>query len=395
MRSLALLLLLCLCLPAQARDVQSELAQLKKERQQLALERQAMESRLGDLNRQLRKLDRQWVKARQALQKVEEAQARLQRTVKELRQRMAKLKQRVALLQQRMQQEAALVWQRAGREPGWLEVLAGIPVTEIPHRRYMLNALIQRQEADRQALQQSVQALILVEQELQQQQQVLAGVKKQKAQAEAMARAKLKAKRRLTQAVRRDVRLKKARDATLALQQKGLQKLLERIAAQAAARRKAARQAAKRSGRQLPVSSYSIKGHIRRHKGKLPWPIRGRLVAHYGARLDRNRPKLRGVLIAPASLRGKGRQVHAIADGVVRYADWFGGFGLMMIVEHSDGVMSIYAHNDRLYKSIGDRVAAGDVISDAGATGWVEHTRLYFEMRDRGKTTNPERWCRG
>ncbi len=394
MRSLVLLLLLCLCMPAQARDVQSELAQLKKERQQLALERQAMESRLGDLNRQLRQLDRQWVKARQALQKVEEAKARVDRSVKALRQRMAKLKKHVALLQQRMQQEAALVWQRAGREPGWLDVLAGIPVTEIPHRRYMLGSLMQRQEADRQALQQSVQALMLVEQELQQQQQALAGLKKEKAKAETVAKAKLKAKRRLTQAVRKDVRLKKARDATLALQQKGLQRLLARIAAQAAAR-KAARRAAKKSGRQLPAPSYTIKGHIRRHKGRLPWPIRGRLVAHYGARLDRNRPKLRGVLIAPASLRSKGRQVHAIADGVVRYADWFGGFGLMMIVEHSDGVMSIYAHNDRLYKATGDRVVAGDVISDAGATGWVEHTRLYFEMRDRGKTTNPERWCRG
>jgi len=142
-------------------------------------------------------------------------------------------------------------------------------------------------------------------------------------------------------------------------------------------------------------TAYTIKGHIRKHRGRVPWPLRGKLVAHYGARLDQNRPKLKGVLIAPASNSRNGRKVRAIANGIVRYADWFGGFGLMMIVEHSDGVMSIYAHNDALYKKIGNHVNAGDVITDAGSTGWIERVRLYFEIRDHGKVTNPERWCRG
>jgi len=80
--------------------------------------------------------------------------------------------------------------------------------------------------------------------------------------------------------------------------------------------------------------------------------------------------------------------------GQVRYADWFGGFGLMMVVEYGHGVLAIYAHNDALHKQVGDWVEAGDVLTDAGSTGWVEKTRLYFEIRDHGKSVNPKKWCR-
>ncbi len=392
-RVVGLLLFLCWLtpLPLDARDVQSELRQLQKERQELAAERRALEARLGDLHRQLRELDRAWVRARKALRQVEEEKAQVDARIGHLRRRMESLASQVSTLRQRMRQEASVVWRFAGREPSWLDVLAGVPVTEIPHRRYLIARLMQQQEEDRKALQRSVQALILAEEDLKQQQQRLALLRKEKRSAERKARQRLQAKRDLAQRVRKDVKLKKMRDATLALQEKGLQRLLQRIRQQAEARKRAAA----RQGKALAASSYTIKGHIRRHKGKIPWPVRGRLVARYGARLDQNRPKLKGVLIAPASRSKKGRQVHAIADGIVRYADWFGGFGLMMIVEHSDGIMSIYAHNDNLYKKIGERVRAGEVLSDAGSTGWVEHVRLYFEMRDRGKPINPERWCRG
>jgi septal ring factor EnvC (AmiA/AmiB activator) len=56
--------------------------------------------------------------------------------------------------------------------------------------------------------------------------------------------------------------------------------------------------------------------------------------------------------------------------------------------------MSIYAHNDVLYKHLGDWVEPGDVLAEAGSTGWTDKVRLYFELRDRGRPVNPARWCR-
>jgi septal ring factor EnvC (AmiA/AmiB activator) len=78
----------------------------------------------------------------------------------------------------------------------------------------------------------------------------------------------------------------------------------------------------------------------------------------------------------------------------VRYSDWFGGYGLMMIVDHGDGLISIYAHNDALYLQMGEWVEEGEVLAEAGSTGWIEDVRLYFEVRDKGKPVNPADWCR-
>lgn len=83
-----------------------------------------------------------------------------------------------------------------------------------------------------------------------------------------------------------------------------------------------------------------------------------------------------------------------MAAGQVRYADWFGGYGLMTIVDYGEGVLGVYAHNDMLYKQLGDWVDEGEIIADVGSTGWVNRVTLYFEVRDKGKPVNPKRWCR-
>ncbi len=98
--------------------------------------------------------------------------------------------------------------------------------------------------------------------------------------------------------------------------------------------------------------------------------------------------------MAPHSQKGKGRQVKAIGSGQVRYSDWFGGYGLMMIVDHGDGLISVYAHNDALYLQMGEWVEEGEALAEAGSTGWIEDVRLYFEVRDKGKPVNPADWCR-
>jgi septal ring factor EnvC (AmiA/AmiB activator) len=125
-------------------------------------------------------------------------------------------------------------------------------------------------------------------------------------------------------------------------------------------------------------------------KGKLAWPLAtGHLVHRFGQRkLDGQRWD--GVLIAAP----EGEKVRAIYAGRVVYADWLRGFGLLLIIEHDDGYMSLYGHNQALLKERGEWVAAGDVVALAGSSGGERSPGLYFAIRYHGRPVDPEKWCR-
>lgn len=89
-----------------------------------------------------------------------------------------------------------------------------------------------------------------------------------------------------------------------------------------------------------------------------------------------------------------GVAIHAIYPGRVIFADWLRAYGLLIIIQHNSGYMSLYAHNDALYKKIGDKVQAGDVIAKVGHSGGNRETGLYFEIRHHGKPVDPHLWCR-
>jgi septal ring factor EnvC (AmiA/AmiB activator) len=127
-------------------------------------------------------------------------------------------------------------------------------------------------------------------------------------------------------------------------------------------------------------------------RGRLPWPVAGRLAARYHEpRADSPQSGLRwnGVLIETA----RGAKVRSPYYGRVVYADWLQGLGLLLIIGHSGGYMSLYGHAEVLYKSIGDSVAPGDVIaamSDADGTP----PQLYFEIRQGRKPEDPGDWLK-
>jgi septal ring factor EnvC (AmiA/AmiB activator) len=128
-----------------------------------------------------------------------------------------------------------------------------------------------------------------------------------------------------------------------------------------------------------------------RLRGKLPWPVAGRVTAHYQEPHDPAAPDIRwnGVMIEAA----RGAKVRAPFFGRVVYADWLQGLGLLLILAHSDGYMTLYGHAEVLYKSAGDWVAPGDVIaalSDADGLA----PQLYFEIREGRKTVDPKAWLR-
>lgn len=128
-----------------------------------------------------------------------------------------------------------------------------------------------------------------------------------------------------------------------------------------------------------------------RLRGHLQWPVYGRLLHRFGEPLVGRRLPAQGDLITAPM----GTPVHAISWGRVVYADWLPRFGLLVIVDHGDGYMSIYAHNQSLYAQVGDWVQPGQTIATLGDSGGQDHPALYFEIRHRNTALNPRSWCRG
>ncbi len=122
-------------------------------------------------------------------------------------------------------------------------------------------------------------------------------------------------------------------------------------------------------------------------KGKLNWPVRGRLTAGYGSKRSEYL-RWQGWLISAK----KGASIKSVHHGRVVFSDYLRGFGLLVIVDHGDGYMTLYAHNKDLLKETGDWVQSGETVARAGNTGGLTNTALYFEVREKGKTVNPKIW---
>lgn len=138
-------------------------------------------------------------------------------------------------------------------------------------------------------------------------------------------------------------------------------------------------------------SSPDNEGLFSQKKGRLPWPVKGKFLAHFGEDKDRGGLKWNGVLIeAPY-----GTPVKSVSHGRVAFADWLQGFGFITIIDHGDGFMSLYGHNESLLKQAGEWVQAGEEIATTGDSGGQPVAGLYFEIRSRGKPVDPDNWCTG
>ena len=124
-------------------------------------------------------------------------------------------------------------------------------------------------------------------------------------------------------------------------------------------------------------------------KGTLAWPIEGRIRHSFGNARSDGKLRWDGTLIAAP----QGTPVKSVHYGRVVFSDWLRGFGLLMIINHGDGYMSLYGHNSVLYRETGDWVVTGEVIATVGDTGGQAEPGLYFEIRNGGKPANPKQWC--
>jgi murein hydrolase activator len=122
-------------------------------------------------------------------------------------------------------------------------------------------------------------------------------------------------------------------------------------------------------------------------KGRLAWPVQGALARDFGARRGAG-PRSNGVLIAAE----RGAEVRAVWHGRVAYADWLPGLGLLLVLDHGDGFMSLYGHNQVLFNAVGDWLPAGHVLGQAGDSGGRDQAGLYFEIRNGGSPEDPNAW---
>lgn len=180
-------------------------------------------------------------------------------------------------------------------------------------------------------------------------------------------------------------------EATLARQAREAAEARKLELAAEQARRKDAKAGPDAAGPLVSSSGATYGGNFASARGKLPWPVNGRLAAHFGsARGGDERTKWDGVLISA----GAGSQVHAVHGGRVVFADWLRGAGLLVILDHGNGYLSLYGHNQSLLKDAGQIVKAGEAIATVGTSGGQNTPALYFAIRQQGRPSDPAQWCR-
>lgn len=410
LRALAFALLSCLLLPAMADDkaatekqldaARSDVAELKKMLEKLQQEKSGVQKDLKRTESEMGQLEKQVNGLEGELQKGEEEMQRLDQEKKKLQQSRLEQQRLIAI-------QARAAYQSGQQEP--LRLLLNQQQPEqlartLTYYDYLGKARLEQLGTFNETLRQ----LANVESEITSQQSQL---QEQKTQLESQ-RAKLAEARKARQAalakLNKDVgagdRKLKARQRDqerLAEVLKTIEQTLARQAREAEeARQLAARQAQQEqtSGRRsLPlgpaVSSGGANygGPFAQAKGKLPWPVNGRLVAQFGsARGDDSRAKWDGVLIGASA----GSQVRAVHGGRVVFADWLRGAGLLVILDHGNGYLSLYGHNQSLLKDAGDIVKAGDAIATVGTSGGQDTPALYFAIRQQGRPSDPAQWCR-
>ena len=138
------------------------------------------------------------------------------------------------------------------------------------------------------------------------------------------------------------------------------------------------------------LSDYPISSEnpFSEHKGRLTWPVAGTLLHDFGQPRVSDRLKWNGVVLAAP----RGREVRAVYHGRVVFSDWLAGLGLLVIVDHGEGYMTLYGYNETTMKNAGDWVAPGDVIATVGDSGGQTRSALYFELLKGTQPLNPRQW---
>lgn len=395
--------------PAQSqREAEKKLQKLRGELKSIAQERRKLEDARGEAARKLREADEQVGKSSRSLNDTETALKREEAALAQLQQQRDEMRTR---LDRQRQQLTALVrasYQLGGDAP--LKVLLSQDRVADANRALAYHRYIQRDRAQKiAALSTELQALDEVEREIAARRAQLDATRnQQRAQVAALAKDR-KANAALTADLDERYKDRSAREKALGQDARSLETLLanlraaaaraererraeaRRLAAQEAAEKKAAAASPRNAGDKAATATRTPRPAVANAPalkvGGLGWPLSGNLLARFGGRMPDGRSSA-GVLIgAPA-----GSTVTAVADGSVVFSEWMTGYGLILIIDHGNGYMSLYAHNESLLRDAGDRVKRGDALAKVGTSGGQGTPALYFELRRNGQPVDPSSW---
>ncbi|HEX9208652.1 MAG TPA: peptidoglycan DD-metalloendopeptidase family protein [Steroidobacteraceae bacterium] len=240
-----------------------------------------------------------------------------------------------------------------------------------------------RARADRiRGIQDQLEHLALVREKIAAEQARLESLEQQRQQKVALLQDSQAQRARAVSAIDQQIKTRAGEIKRLQSQAQSLEKLIAELrrAIERAAAAAAAKGSSGGAARQAPFEPL---------KGKLPWPVQdGKVIARFGDPRAGGAMRWQGMLIGT----DRGARVRAPFGGRVVYADWLPGMGLMLVIDHGSSYMSLYGHNEELFRKVGDTVAAGDVIGSVGDSGGHSQPALYFEVR-RGRTpVDPQLW---
>jgi len=337
--------------------------------QQISKQKNAIEktnSKRSVLEQQLKNDDNAIAKIAKA---TIETQARYQLTQKNLK-RLAQ--EKVSLSHQKLQQEKILAQQlRAAYTSGhhdYIKLLLNQEKPEnvqrtVTYYKYLNSARIK--EIDQ--FQIVLSDLLAVTTEHQEQANTLQILKQQQAEQKKTFQNTKRERKKTIKALNKKLLSSKQLLAKLVAEEENLVTALQRIAA-------------------LSQQSVELIG-LKKLKKQLSWPIKGKIKNSFGSR-KQGYLKWKGILLtAPV-----GRQVKTIHNGTVLFSDWLKGYGLVTVIDHGAGYMSLYGHNQALLKAVGDRVETGEPIALVGQSGGQAQSGLYFEIRRNGQAVNPKAW---
>ncbi|WP_429002961.1 murein hydrolase activator EnvC family protein [Xanthomonas sacchari] len=399
--ALAWLLTAGLAAAQNPREAEKRLEKVRSELKSVAEERRQLEGKRGDAARQLREADEKVAVTGRSLAQTQQALQRHQQTLAELERKRDGLRSGLTRQRAELAQLLRAAYAIGGNAP--LKLLLAQDRVADANRLLAYHRYLQRERAQRIAtLTHELQALEQVQREVvEQKQQLSEAQRRQQEQAQALQRDR---KQRASVVSELDQRYqdRSEREKALGQDAKALETLLANLRAaaaraeaerRAAARREAAEQAAQakaaakagRGGGKIPPKVVASAPPLK--VGGLGWPLSGDLIARYGGRLPDGRISSGVLIAAPA-----GSTVTAVADGTVVFSDWMTGYGMILIVDHGNGYMSLYAHNDTLLRDAGAKVKRGDAVAKVGNSGGQGRPALYFELRRNGQPVDPSSW---
>ncbi|MGL4858753.1 MAG: murein hydrolase activator EnvC [Enterobacteriaceae bacterium] len=383
---------------------QNNQQQLKTLQQDIATRQEQMaqqQQQRDKLQGQLREQEEVIARAGKSLHETEQQLSSLHKEIQQLNNSIKKLQEKSTAQQHYLAQQIEMAF-RLGKDAP----LALLFNTEETLRRERILAYFNYLN---QARERALQALSVTQKSLEQQKVELQGKQDQQQQ---LAQQKKKEQLKLEESQKSRHKTLTSMEASLQEQQEKLQELkkneaqlrdkialaekqarerAQREAREAARIREKEQQAKKTGGSYRPTadekSLMARTGGLGRPAGHYIWPVRGKILHHFGD-VDQGELRWKGMVIAAP----EGKEVKAIADGHVLLADWLQGYGLVVVIEHGKGDMSLYGYNQTALVPVGSQVKAGEPIALVGSSGGQQQPALYFEIRRQGQAVNPQPW---